>query len=569
MVTMNLKGINSSESHYCPPSDDIKGKDADGNDRILTFMNKVEGLSQGELIGRINLTGKYARTPIFLPETYDDRFVTVKLDLSDVRENKELEKRNNVNPNDPWGFNTYSNHTLHSVTIRDYGKHTSVAVSNNSYSDLYEVDILTGKKDLIKKSISSQRGEIVINVSEIDYTDEIKSSDKICNEDIGRKYFNIDMKKILKDNKFLYIPELGKIYYSAELTTHEALLVVDLIARFKNYLEISFSHDATMDCKIAISCQDAIGSLSELYAIVDDEIVKVNIYDVAGINTALDGLDRNALDRPEREDESNLSLNVTRRTLQHDNSRIWITNMLFDKETNNIVPSIKSCPLTMEMYNEDIFVIEDITFSKDYETIKEHRDTCRKNVEKFNKEHKNTIKELKELREKYLRDVGVEKDFKSLSEACDVYKKRNDFLIRLINYIGEKIPDLYGEIKRDFINIESDNKALIKLNEEALDDIIIKDRETLKHEFEMEAKKTKHEHEKERHKNKVDVEKSDAQHKISIKTLELKTKKGEYKTKTFSGKVEIIKVLGTVIKFAVPLIIGGLAFIFGMGKMRS
>ena len=552
---MNIQ--REGEILYESPSDIIYSNKIPDDDDVLTFINKIENLTYKNLVDKIRRKGYHGRTPIILPQLYQDRFEIYHMDLSEIKESKSTAYYQDMFANglvDP-----YSKHTLPVDTFRKYQKYSSLAISNNTHHQIIEVDILSGKRDILKQSESTHTGHLIFNISELDYSEKIKDTKEAYQKQVGRGYFQVDVRDILNHDKFLYVPEIGKIYFSDRIED-ETTIVNDLIARIQDCISIKFSHDSSIDCKFAISCQDSYGFIDKLYAIIDDEIVNINIYNTSGINTIFGEIETN---------DVSLNIEQTKNMIKHENTNIWMTKQVLDKETGKYKHDQKLHSLTEEMYKQDIFIIDNIAFSSSFKILKKYRDEFKKNTKKLNDKFNEIVKDFEELKDEYEKEVGKEKNFKSFITLYENVQKRNKFLSKFINYIDSKSPNICKELKDEFLNIESDDKDDIKRNMKILDDLVDRDRDKIKHDHEIELRNIKKEMEKQQHRIKMKTSNADAQHKISLRNYDYKAKKMEARTKTFNNKIDLLKTIGGAVKVLAPIAIGGLALFFGIGKMKA
>ena len=542
------------------PSDIFfRTKDVTNDDDIVTFINTVEALTYKDLVDKVNKKGYYGRTPIILPQIYQDRFVVQNFDLSDIKDYKSTKHYKDLLDN---GYpNPYLQNALHPAKFDHYQKYEAFSIINKTHHDLIEVDILSGRKELIKQSIETRSGQLLFNFAELDYSERIECNEEAYRKKVGNKTFSVPMINILNEDKFLYIPTLGKIYYSDSIK--DDVIVDDLICRIQESMGINFSHDATMDCKFAISCQDSYGFVDKLYAIVDDEIVDINIYNATGINTLFDNLVTN-------DENIERDIEVVKDITKNENSNIWITKMVLDKETGKSDHSQKLHHMTLDMYMSDTFIIDNIVFSSSYETLKKYRKKCMKNTHKFSDEFTKLDKEFKKLRKEYDKEVIENKNFKTLHEAYENLEKRNNFLSKFVNYIDSKSPEVYTQIKDQFlISVhETEDKETIKKNLKVLENIVEKDRDALKHQHEMELKEIKKDIDLQQYQHKRDLGDRDSQHKISLRNFDYKLKNAEVRSKEVTTKFDFLKNLGAFVKSIVPMIMGGLALLFGIGPMK-
>ena len=538
------------------PSDIYFGSHILEDDSVLSFINKVEPLTYKHVVERLKRKGYNGRTPVIFPQLYEDKFEVFNFKLDDIKDKKEGVYYKDRNE---YGFpSNYLSHTLPMAKFKNYQKYSGFSLVNNTHHRLIEVDILTGRREEIKQSLGSHNGQLLFNFSEMDYSEKIECNDEEYTKKVGHCHYQVDMRTILNDDKFLYVPELGKIYHSDRIK--DDFIVNDLIARINDSINLQFFHDTTMDCKFAISCQDSYGFVSELYAVVDDEIINVNVYNASGINTLFAEISTN---------DVFLDLEQHKKEMKNDNSNIWITKMVLNKETGKYEHTHESHLISNEDYKKDVFTIDNIPFSSSFETLKAHNEKNKKNLEKTTEELEQTKKEFDRLKESYNKEIGDKKSFQSFNELIENLRKKNNFLNKFINYIDSKYPKLCSEIKKEFLDIETDDKDVIKKNLKTMEYMLAKDKDELKHEYEMKLRKAKKKAEKQQHRRKMKLADEESQHKISMRNFDYKIKKKEVKSKSFGGKVDIFKTVGGIIKSIVPLVMGGLALFFGIGKMRA
>ena len=535
------------------------------NDFVIGFKHKIEEITYKHLIDKIYGENKNSEElTMFLPEFINNKFEIWDIDLSDIKEYKNKNDKPFISiMSNTIKDDIYNEHSLPFYKFKNYQKYSGISVSNRTNFTLVEIDLLTGRREILKQS-DVIRGEMLINISEVDYSKPLESHDHAYNNSVGRKVFRRQMYDIVNENKYLYIPAIGKIYCTENVAND--IIINEIVGKVKKSMDIRFFHDVSQDSKFAISCQDGRGSIDKLYAIIDDEIVDINIYNASGINSIFNKLST---------DNDFLDLDKEKKLIENDNSNIWITKTTLDLETQENKTTHTPYSLSEEDYGKDTFIVDNIYFSRSIENLKKLKNINRSN----NKKTLNELNELKvtfeELNEKFNEEIDKKKSYKSLKELYNSIEKKNEYLTKLTYYIRDKYPTVYTEIKDQFINIYTNEEGVMKENLKKIEELLGITRDELKyqHQKKLEKLKSKNkelekEREEQRHRHKLEME--EILEKAKKAEFEYKQKMNNFdaKQKTKSAKADNLKMILGIAKVVIPIIIGGLAFLLGKSKMR-